>query len=85
MLCRNLSCICTRDAVIAINCDNDQEVDQGKIGIRLSPCDLRPRCQRGCERVLALSDDGALISSPRLGDRTVLHRNGVISYLVILS
>ena len=81
MLCRNLSCICAKNAVIV----NDQELVQGKIGIGLALCDLRARCQRGCERVLALSDDGALISSPRLGDRTVLHRNGVISYLVILS
>ena len=34
----------------------------------------------GAERVLAVSDDGPLIYSPRLGDPTVQHRNGVISH-----
>lgn len=61
MLCRNLSCICEKVLSLPFwhhKFSNDQEVGRGKIGIGLSLCDLRARCQRGlgAERVLAVSD-----------------------------
>ena len=60
MLCRNLSCICTKSAVIAINFQTTKRSTEGKLGLvcRFATFEHVAREAVGVlERVLAVSDD----------------------------